>query len=63
MENTDEMVSFDIDYAFIGNAVTAQTQMLGMLKDNQFLRVEKVNHDEDDESFNIVCTIHEEKVN
>ncbi|WP_291394970.1 hypothetical protein [Acinetobacter sp.] len=57
------MLSFDIDYAFIGNAVTAQTQMMGMLKDNQFLEVIKITHDEDDLLFNVVCNIREEKVN
>lgn len=58
-----ETVSFDIDYQFIANAVTAQAQMLNLLSDFQFLELEELKVNEDDNLIHLVCSVHEEKVN
>jgi hypothetical protein len=52
-----------VDYQFLSNCVSIQMRMTGRLGENQFLIVEDVELDEDDNLLNLSCTLIEEPIN
>lgn len=52
-----------VDYQFLSNCVSIQMRMTGRLGENQFLIVEDVELDEDDNLLNLSCTLIEEAIN
>ncbi len=52
-----------VDYQFLSNCISIQMRMTGRLGENQFLIVEDVELDEDDNLLNLSCTMIEEPIN
>jgi hypothetical protein len=58
------LYTFEIDYTFLSNCITAQTQMDGSLGEHQYLLVTDVETDEDGRGvLTVSCTLIEEKAN
>ena len=47
MENEDNVYDIVFDIAFLANAVSAQMQLLGEAKDNEFFTIEHIELDDD----------------
>ncbi len=48
MENDENLYDIVFDMSFLANAVSAQMQLIGEAKDNEFFTIEHVELDEDD---------------
>lgn len=59
--NNDDLYDIVFDIAFLANAVSAQMQLIGEAKDNEFFTIEHIELDED--RINIIARKYEIAVN
>lgn len=60
-DNGDDVYDIVFDLAFIANAVSAQMQLSGVAKDNEFFTIEHIELDGD--QFNVIARKYEVALN